>query len=91
MNLEGFHPAEPEPVVGQDPDHGAHRGEIVIIPQGYFPAPVLPVPGIMAEDVRDAGDPYPGKGVDQFGADPPNMINRRGKFPEKHGKPSKGE
>jgi hypothetical protein len=91
MDLERFHPAKSKPVVGQDLDHGTNRGEIFIILKRYFPAPVLPIPGIMTEEVRDTGDPYPGKDVDRFGTHPPDMINRRSKFPEKHRKPSKGK
>jgi hypothetical protein len=32
MDLQGFHPAKAEPVMGQDPDHGTYRGETVVVP-----------------------------------------------------------
>jgi hypothetical protein len=86
MDLEGFHPAETKPVVGQDPDHSTNRGETLIILEGYFPAPVFPIPGVMTEEFRNIGDPHAGKGVNRFRARPPDMIKGCGKFPEKHKK-----
>jgi hypothetical protein len=63
--------------MGKDRYFGTYRGTLKI-PQGYPLAPVLPVPGIPAEEGRHAVYSPLGKGADRSGAGALDMVYRNG-------------
>jgi hypothetical protein len=84
VDLEDLPGAGADPIMGQDLYLGTYRGKVKIF-KGYVTAPILPVPGVMAEEGRRISDPRLGKDPDRGGTGAPDPADWLGKFPEKHG------